>query len=89
MRAMMLLLLAALPAAAEETLVLRESSIKAMEGLPTVTFVVPWQASQSADFIAMPGDSVLDDYRLPLDSALLPATRHSAAAADVTKNHDR
>ena len=53
MRAMMLLLLAALPAAAEETLVLRESSIKAMEGLPTVTFVVPWQSSRPTDFVTL------------------------------------
>lgn len=67
-----LALLVALPAAAEETLILRESSIKAMEGLPTVTFVVPWQQSQPGEFIAMPHDSILDDYLLPLDSALLP-----------------
>lgn len=74
-----MLLLAALPAAAEETLVLRETAIKAMEGLPAVTFVVPWQASHSSDFVAMPADSVLDDYLQPLDSALLPAASEMAA----------
>lgn len=81
----MTLLLAALPAAAEETLVLRETAIKAMEGLPAVTFVVPWQASQSSDFVAPPADSVLDDYLQPLDSALLPAAA-SAVAHDTQKN---
>lgn len=85
MRVMMVLLLAAAPAMAEETLVLRESSIKAMEGLPSVTFLVPWQAAPSADFIALPADSVLDDYLLPLDSTLLPSVERTAAAPVTEK----
>ncbi|HEY0635335.1 MAG TPA: hypothetical protein VGE00_08135 [Gammaproteobacteria bacterium] len=73
MRAMgWMLLLSALPLRAEETLLLRESSIKAMEGLPTVTFVVPWQASRPDDFVTLPTDSVLDEHLLPLDGSLLP-----------------
>ncbi|HEY0721950.1 MAG TPA: hypothetical protein VGE50_11940 [Gammaproteobacteria bacterium] len=68
----LMLLLLALPLRAEETLLLRESSIKAMEGLPTVTFVVPWQSSRPADFVTLPQESVLDDALLPLDGALLP-----------------
>lgn len=71
MRAVIALLLFAGNLAAEE-LVLRGSAIKALEGLPTVSFVVPWQASTAPSYIAMPPDSILDDYLHPLDSTLLP-----------------
>lgn len=70
--ALLLLLTLAGSARAEETLLLRESSIKAMEGLPAVTYVVPWQASAPGDFVTLPSDSMLDDHLRPLDGALLP-----------------
>ena len=71
-RVVLLCLLFVATARAEETLLLRESSIKAMEGLPAVTFVVPWQASEPGDFIAPPADSMLDDQLRPFDASLLP-----------------
>lgn len=76
-------LLAAGSACAEEQIVLRGSAIKALEGLPTVTFVVPWQATKPDAYIVMPPHSMLDDYLVPLDSTLVPAVatqqRDSAA----------
>lgn len=67
------LLLAAGGACAEEQITLRGSAIKALEGLPTVTFVVPWQALKSDAYIAIPPHSMLDDCLVPLDSTLAPA----------------